>query len=239
MTEEKPADRFRPLEEEEKELLRVKTRIAEAEASVAEDEATAARIVLAKIVEAEQFRLAGNPFRRIYCFDELVAEASVKKAIVQTDLWSVVDPGCEMTIRIFSPGGDVIAGMYLFDHLMGLRRKGHVIRTEAFGYAASMGGILLQAGNHRVVGKESYILIHEIQTAVRGKIGEIDDEVEFMHKIGDRILGIFAARSKEAGEHGTASQPLTKLQFKKRWTRTDWWLSSDEALRYGVVDEVV
>jgi len=214
------------------------TRKLEAETRAAEAGARTAELTLYKAEEAERERRTLDRFQHIYVFDDPVTDATVLGCILVLDTWRRLEPGCDITIRFYSPGGDVIAGMYLFDYLMGLRRDGHRLTTEAYGYAASMAGILLQAGTVRTVGKESYVLIHEIQTAVRGKIGEIDDEVEFMHKIADRVLTIFAARAKEAGDNGTASQPLTKVQFKKRWTRKDWWLTSDEALKYGVVDEV-
>lgn len=214
------------------------TKKLDAEARTAEVGARTAEMLLDKAEEAERERKALDKFQHIYVFDDPVTDATVLACILELDKWRRLDPKCAITLRFYSPGGDVIAGMYLFDYLKQLGRDGHVLTTEAYGYAASMAGILLQVGDHRIIGRESYILIHEIQTAVRGKIGEIDDEVEFMHKIGDRILDIFATKAKEAGGRGTATQPLTKAQFKNRWRRKNWWLSSNEALKYGVVDEV-
>jgi ATP-dependent protease ClpP protease subunit len=128
--------------------------------------------------------------------------------------------------------------MDLFDFIMELRRENHYITTAARGYAASMGGILLQAGSKRVMGKEAYILIHEVSTWAGGKVGEIEDEYLFLKKISERVVGIFADRAKEAGANGTASKPITKAQIEKNWNRKDWWLDSAEALRLGIVDEL-
>ena len=210
----------------------------EAEALKAGAEARSAMLATAKLEEQERERQATDKYQRILTFEGAVQDGSVHSAIRTLDQWRRLDPGCDITLRFYSPGGDVIAGMYLFDYLMGLRRDGHKLITEASGYAASMAGILLQAGTIRIVGRESYILIHEISFGVRGKVGEVEDEVEFINKVADRVLNIFAARAKEAGEAGTATDPLSKMQFKRRWTRKDWWLTSDEALKYGVVDEV-
>ena len=191
------------------------------------------------MILAEQERRATDKFQRILTFEGAVQDASVNTAIRTLDQWRRLSPGCDITLRFYSPGGDVIAGMYFFDYLQGLKRDGHKIITEAYGYAASMAGILLQAGDVRRVGRESYILIHEISFGVRGKVGEVEDEMEFIKKVADRVLNIFAAGAKKAGDAGTAEKPLTKSQFKGRWTRKDWWLTSEESLRYGVVDEVV
>lgn len=195
-------------------------------------------IEVAKIEEAEIERRSSNKYRRIYVFEGMVDDDTVRDCIAELDVWRRIDPQCAVTIRFYSPGGDVIAGMYLFDYLTGMRRDGHQLTTEAYGYAASMAGILLQAGDRRVIGRESYILIHEIAFGVRGKIGEVEDEIEFVKKITDRVLDIFAARASEAQAAGTTNKALTRAQFKRRWTRKDWWMSSDEALKFGVVDEV-
>jgi ATP-dependent Clp protease protease subunit len=141
--------------------------------------------------------------------------------------WSRTEPGCAIELIFTSPGGSVIDGMALFDFIQQLRRAGHFITTRALGWAASMAGILLQAGDKRVMAKESYVLIHEISTGAVGKIGEIEDEVKFVKKIQGRILDIFAARANVKREY-----------FAKHWKRQDWWLDSDEALKIGIIDEV-
>ena len=225
--------------EAEARKLAAETEKAASEALVAGALAETARINADKAAEIEAERKADNWFQRIYVFDSPVGDNSVSKVIERLDVWRRLDPGCTVTIRFCSPGGDVISGMYLYDYLLGLRSAGHRVTTEAYGYAASMAGILLQAGDVRRIGRKSYILIHEISFGAYGKIGVVEDEVAFVKKIGDRVLDIFAAGAKKAKEAGTASKALSRDQFKKRWTRKDWWLSSDEALKFGVVDEVV
>lgn len=235
----KQLEREEAEDEQTRKLAALELRQERAETSQAEDDARASKLNLEKLEETVAERKATNKYHRVFMFDAVVTEQSVSACISQLEQWRRMDPGCEVTLRIFSPGGDVIAGMYLYDYLLGMRRDGHRIITEAYGYAASMGGIILQAGDVRRVGAESYILIHEIAFSARGKIGEIEDEVEFTKKISDRVLNIFATRAALAGQAGTATEPLSKSGFKRKWNRKDWWLSSDEALKYGVVDEVV
>lgn len=220
-------------------LEKLELRFEEANSVIAELQAAEQAIQYEKAKEAERERKAANKFHHVHAFESDVNDVSVRAAIAQLDLWRRTDPGSEVTLRFYSPGGDVIAGMYLFDYLERLKREGHHLLTEAYGYAASMAGILLQVGHERLMGRESYILIHEIAFSVRGKVGEVEDEMEFVKKISDRVLNIFATRAKEAGVARTATHPLTKTQFASRWKRKDWWLSSDEALKYGVVDRII
>ena len=84
----------------------------------------------------------------------------------------------------------MIDGMALFDYIQQVKAMGHHVTTGCMGYAASMAGILLQAGHRRVMGRESYVLIHEVAAGAAGKIGEIEDTVEFLKKIEDRVLDI-------------------------------------------------
>ena len=171
--------------------------------------------------------LATNKFHHVYVFGTEVTGDSVGRCVEQLTKWSRLEPDCSMEIVFNSPGGGVIAGMAMYDYIIHLRSRGHDITTVALGHAASMAGILLQAGTTRVIGRESWLLIHEISFAAIGKIGEIEDTTEWVKRIQKRVLDIFSSRSK-----------MTPTQLEKRWKRKDWWLSSDECLKLGLVDEV-
>ena len=119
--------------------------------------------------------------------------------------------------------------MALFDFIQELKDKGHKITTVAHGMAASMAGILMQAGDWRICGKEAYILIHEISSGSWGKASELEDDLKFIKRIQDRVLNIFVDK---------ASGKVTKAFIRKNWARKDWWLSSADCLKYGIVDEV-
>jgi ATP-dependent Clp endopeptidase proteolytic subunit ClpP len=186
----------------------------------------------------EKELLALDTYNYTYRFSSAVDDGTVKTCIDKLTFWHRTQPEGDIEIIFNSPGGSVFAGMDLFDYIIQLRGEGHAITTTTRGYAASMGGILLQAGTKRVMGKEAYILIHEVSTWAGGKVGEIEDEYNFLKKISERVVGIFAERAKEAGANGTASHPITAAQVRKNWNRTDWWLDSTEALKLGIVDEL-
>jgi ATP-dependent protease ClpP protease subunit len=93
--------------------------------------------------------------------------------------------------------------------------------------AASMAGILLQAGDTRWVGQQAWLMIHRAAFGAYGKTFEIEDEVKFVKRIEERILDIFTSRSE-----------LTRNKIKRNWERKDWWISSEEAIELKLVDEI-
>lgn len=181
--------------------------------------------------------LALDTYNYTYRFSSQVDDSTVKTCIDKLTFWHRTAPTANIEVIFNSPGGSVFAGMDLFDYITDLRAD-HEVTTTTRGYAASMGGILLQAGTRRVMGREAYILIHEVSTWAGGKVGEIEDEYNFLKKISERVVNIFADRAKQAGLNGTASHPITAAQVRKNWNRTDWWLDSAEALKLGIVDEL-
>jgi ATP-dependent Clp endopeptidase proteolytic subunit ClpP len=207
--------------------LEAETRQAIADAAIAEAKAEIAHMDLdthRKIVADEQ---ATDDEHRVYQFGEQVSAASVKSCIKTLARWHRLDPGCDITLVFNSPGGSVIDGFALWDYLSHLKREGHHLTTICQGMAASMGGILFMAGNKRVMGAESVILVHEISFGAGGKIGDVEDSVEFAKMLAKRVLNIFAARTN-----------LTAKQIDNRWKRKDWWMDSDEALKLGFCDEI-
>lgn len=198
-----------------------------AEALEAETQTAASQILLDRETEKRAKELTGFDRQRVYLFHSAVDGNTVANCIKELNHWHRVDPGCAIEVQFLSPGGNVIHGMALYDYLQELRRSGHHLTTSTRGYAASMGGILLQAGDVRVMGAEAYILIHEVASFAAGKIGEIEDELALLKMMSERVISIFASRSH-----------LTKQKIRSGWRRKDWWLDSTESLKLGLVDEI-
>lgn len=186
-------------------------------------------IVTRKEQRAEEDELARDRYHHTYSLTGGIDGDTISRCISQLARWRRTEEPTSIELVINSPGGSVIAGMTLFDYISQMRKEGWYFTTNAYGYAASMGGILLQAGDKRVMGPEAYILIHEVSSIALGKVSEMEDEMEFLKKIQKRVVQIFVSRAK-----GKISETV----FKKNWTRKDWWLDSAEALRLGIVDEV-
>jgi ATP-dependent Clp protease protease subunit len=222
-----PAPRPRKSSKAEDEKFRAEGRKADAEARKALAEAEAAEIDLERKRHEERKRLALDEHHHVYRFIGEVSGASVKTCIDQLQTWHRLDPACPLTLILQSPGGEIISGMALWDYLQELRDGGHHLTTIARGYAASMAGILLQAGDVRVIGSEAWLLVHEASFGAGGSMGQVEDTVEWVKAIQKRILEIFAARSR-----------LSVKQIERRWKRKNWWLDSTEALKLGFVDRI-
>lgn len=176
-----------------------------------------------------KYETADDSYHHVYKFNGAVDRTSVNNCQGVLSKWSRADKECDITVVFNSPGGSVFEGMALFDFLTQLRGEGHKITTVCRGMAASMGGILLQAGDVRVIGPESYILIHEISNLTGGKVSELEDELKFMQKIGERVVKIFETRS---------GGKLTAATIRRKWKKTDWWIDADESLKLGLVDKI-
>ena len=217
------AEKFRA----EAEAAKADARRANAEAARYEEMAKTAVIEAEREQENRKRELAKNQFHHVYQFTGPVGETSVQGCIDRLTQWSRLDPKCGMEIVFRSPGGDVITGMALWDFLQSLRADGHELTTVAMGMAASMAGVLLQAGDHRIIGRESYLLIHEVSFSAAGSFGEMEDRAKWVEMMQDRIAAILSDRST-----------LSKTVLKRKWKRRDWWMDSDAALKYQFVDEV-
>jgi ATP-dependent Clp protease protease subunit len=172
---------------------------------------------------------AVNAENNVYHFFGVVDDKNVWATMRTLEKFARLRPDVEVEMLVTSPGGDILAGLALIDHIAQLRRQYNIkVKTVALGMAASMAGILLQAGDTRVMGKESWLLIHEASLMVAGSFGEIEDRMEWIGRIQDRIVDTFLVRAKG----------LTRKQFITKWKRKDWWLSSEEALKYGFIDGV-
>jgi ATP-dependent protease ClpP protease subunit len=205
------------------------------EARKASFEADCTEIVFRNAKREEDKILSSDRHNHVYRFVYPVCEEAVQDCMQNLSRWSRLDPGCEMEIVFCSPGGSTTEGFALFDFIQELKRKGHKITTKTIGYAASMAGVLLQAGTTRVMSKESWLLIHETSFNVVGKIGVVDDTVEWVKKMTEHVADIFSSR---AAEKTGKPEKAIKSFVKKNWNRKDWWLSADEALALGFCDRV-
>ena len=163
----------------------------------------------------------------LYRFGSEVSGGSVTSCIKKLTEWSRLNPKCDIEVIFSSPGGSIIDGFELFDFMQHLRSKGHRITTGTLGYAASMAGILLQAGDTRWIGQQAWLMIHRASFGAYGKTFEIEDEVKFIKRIEERVLDIFTSRSN-----------LTRNKIKRNWERKDWWISAEQAVDLQLVDEV-
>lgn len=170
---------------------------------------------------------------RVYDFDDHVDELSARNILKVLRGWERDDKvdgeQRDILIRLKSPGGSVIDGFDIFDHIKGMQSRGYTVDTEATGIAASMAGVLLQAGTKRVINRNAFLHLHEVSTMSFGKAAELKDSLDFTKALQDRMCEIYAERSD--GVH----TPETVLAL---FERREIYLKANEALEHGFVDEV-
>lgn len=127
-----------------------------------------------------------------------------------------------------SIGGEVYLGLLIFNTIKDLVRKGFQVEIETRGLAASMSCYILQAGSKRKASKYSRFLIHEISTYTFGKSSEVKEQAEETLKLNSMLKEILVERTNKTAE-----------EIEKTWHKKDVWLSAEEALQFGLIDEIV
>ncbi|HKW86077.1 MAG TPA: ATP-dependent Clp endopeptidase proteolytic subunit ClpP [Nitrospiraceae bacterium] len=136
------------------------------------------------------------------------------------------DPEKDINLYINSPGGSVTAGLGIYDTMQYVKPP---INTICLGQAASMGALLLAAGTKgkRFALPNARVLIHQPMGGFQGQATEIDIHAREILKMRERLNEILA---KHTG------QPLDKIAQD---TERDYFMSGDEAKKYGLIDEVI
>jgi ATP-dependent Clp protease protease subunit len=201
-------------------LLAAKERQVIAEAQLHELQLLAAR-------DHERDRKAKPGFTRRFMFDDIIDGNSAAQFIDTLEHWEHRDPGEPIVVTFNTPGGSVSDGFAIYDTILRLRRKGHHVTTRALGAVYSMGGVLFQAGEERVMDANAYMMIHEVSLRTGGKSSDMEDDLKYVKRLEDRLLSILAERST-----------LTKEQIKRRWKKTDWFIDAEQAVELGFADRV-
>lgn len=136
----------------------------------------------------------------------------------------------DVDLIINSPGGDVYSGSGLMDGLDVLKNNGCDLSTTVCGMAASMGGFLAVTGKRRRITRNSYFMIHQVSTMFSNSLTHMEDGQESMERLQARMFEYMA---------GTTNGKLAVADLKKNCAERDWWLTPQEALDAGLVDEIV
>lgn len=136
------------------------------------------------------------------------------------------DPEKDINLYINTPGGSVTAGLGIYDTMQYVKPP---INTICLGQAASMGAFLLTAGTKgkRFALPNARVMIHQPMGGFQGQATEIDIHAREILKIRERLNEIMA---KHTG------QPLVRISQD---TERDYFMSAEEAKRYGLIDEVI
>ena len=136
------------------------------------------------------------------------------------------DPKKDISMYINSPGGSVTAGLAIYDTMQYVKCD---VSTICVGMAASMASILLSGGakGKRMALKNSQVLIHQPLGGTQGQATDIKIYAENILKARENLCGILAENT---------NQPLDKVL---KDCERDNYMSSKEALEYGLIDKII
>ena len=137
-----------------------------------------------------------------------------------------VDPEKDIQIYVNSPGGSVSAGLGIYDTMQLIAPD---VATICTGMAASMGAVLLAAGaaGKRSALPHSRVMIHQPLGGTQGQASDIEITAREILRTKRELYDILSLHT---------GQPIKKIE---RDADRDYWLSSEEAKAYGLIDEVL
>ena len=163
---------------------------------------------------------------RIIFLAGTITDSVANLVIAQILFLASKDAKKDIKLYVNSPGGSVTAGLAIYDTMQYVSCD---ISTICIGMAASMGATLLTAGEKgkRFALPNSEILLHQVAGGIKGQAADIEIEAKQILKIKGKLNEILA-------EH--TGQPIKKVE---KDTDRDFYLSAEEALKYGIIDKVI
>ncbi len=136
------------------------------------------------------------------------------------------DPDKEINFYINSPGGMVTAGMAIYDTMQYIKSP---VATLCMGQAASMGALLLTAGEpgKRFALPHARILIHQPLGGFQGQATDVDIQAREILRLREELNEIMALHT---------GQPIDQIH---RDTERDFYMSGEQAKKYGLIDDVI
>src|SRR5947208_12265722 len=136
------------------------------------------------------------------------------------------DPDKDISIYINSPGGSVYAGLAIYDTMQFIKPD---VQTICVGIAMSMGALLLAGGAHgkRMALPNAKILIHQVSSSFQGQATDIEIHAQ-------EIIGVRRRLDEIIANH--TGQDLARVRHD---TDRDYFMDSEEAKDYGIIDRVI
>ena len=135
------------------------------------------------------------------------------------------DPDADICLYINSPGGSVTAGMAIYDTMQYIKPQ---VRTVCVGMAASMGAFLLMAGEPgmRLALPNSEVMIHQPSGGAHGQATDVQLHAQWLMRTKTKMNALMAEMT---------GQPLERIQQD---VERDYFMTAEEALKYGIVDKI-
>jgi ATP-dependent Clp protease protease subunit len=175
---------------------------------------------------------------RIIMLDTDVNEHTASLLVAQLLFLESEDPEKDISFYINSPGGNVTAGLAIYDTMQFIKPD---VQTIVMGQAASMGSFLAQAGapGKRIVLPESRTMIHRVSSGTPGTRGSVhvqDLQFEDSKRIFEESVRINKRLTELYVRHNTAGKTYDELFNTMKF---DTFLSAEEAVAYGLADKIL
>jgi ATP-dependent Clp endopeptidase proteolytic subunit ClpP len=158
----------------------------------------------------------------------LYGKTAVEAKMQIGDIVCSADNALELVeVEINSPGGSVMEGTRIYNALREMSARGITIETTVNGLAASMGSVILMAGDKRKMTKVSQIMIHEASTTAWGDARAMKRNSDLLESISAEIADIYAERT------GGDKEEIRNLMY------AETWMNAEKAIALGFIDEVI
>ncbi|PIW80796.1 MAG: ATP-dependent Clp endopeptidase, proteolytic subunit ClpP [Candidatus Omnitrophica bacterium CG_4_8_14_3_um_filter_43_15] len=163
---------------------------------------------------------------RIIFIGNVVEDNMANIIIAQLLFLQMEDADKDISVYINSPGGVVTSGLAIYDTMQFVKPD---VCTYCIGQATSMGAVLLAAGakGKRFALPNARVMIHQPWGGVQGAAADISIQTKEILNMRDKLNGIIAKHT------GQAVEKIAKD------TDRDYFMSAEEAKKYGIVDEVI
>ena len=163
---------------------------------------------------------------RIIFLGEDVNEHTANSVVAQLLHLAYVDPQADISLYINSPGGSVYDGMAIYDTMNFIKPD---VATYGIGLQASMGAFLLSSGakSKRFCLPHAKVMIHQPSSGTHGKVTDMEIDMKETLEVKEMLAKIMA---KNTGQ---------KLAKVKSDMERDYWMTPDEAVKYGLIDKVL
>lgn len=133
----------------------------------------------------------------------------------------------KIKIVINSLGGDVMVGLALYNYLKNHKAEKEV---EIIGFAASIASVIAMCASpgKLKMAKSSFMIIHAAWSEASGNAKDLREQADALDKVSNELASIYAQRSGKTAEHYTSL-----------WANGDYWMTGEEALAEGLVDELM
>lgn len=163
---------------------------------------------------------------RIIFLGEAIDDHVANIVIAQMLFLAAEDKEKDIKFYINSPGGSVSAGLAIYDTMQYIKCP---VSTICIGLAASMASVLLAAGakGKRLALPNSEIMIHQVMGGAEGQASDIKIRAEHILKIKDKMNRILALHTGQ------------KISTIDQDSDRDYYMSAEEAKKYGLIDRVI